>query len=106
MDQGQGRAYLKVLCLIKITYILHFYTFVNSALTLPVTIKCMEEKYHLNKTVVQFVLPLGMAINMNGTAMYYPMVALLVAQMQGMEVTMQMLITLWQAQINIFLYFA
>jgi len=66
-----------------------------SALTLPMTMKCMEENNKLAEPVSRFVLPLGMNINMNGSAMYYPMVTLFVAQMHGLNVSFQLLITLW-----------
>ncbi|CAG2108679.1 unnamed protein product [Medioppia subpectinata] len=66
----------------------------NRALTLPVTIKTMVDKYHLHPSVAQFVLPLGMNINMNGSAMYYPAVALFVAQMHNHTVTLQIIFTL------------
>ncbi|CAG2118442.1 unnamed protein product, partial [Medioppia subpectinata] len=66
----------------------------SSALTLPVTMKCMEEKNHLSQTVSQFVLPLAMTMHMPGAATYYPMVSLFVAQMHGMTITFQMTISL------------
>ncbi|CAG2114375.1 unnamed protein product [Medioppia subpectinata] len=67
----------------------------SSAMTLPVTIQCMEGKNKLSKIVSQFVLPLGMTLNMNGSALYYPMTTLFVAQMHGFPITFQMMITLW-----------
>ena len=36
--------------------------------------------------MVRFFLSSGMTLHMNGTAMYYPMVALFVAQMKGVHV--------------------
>ncbi|CAG2103087.1 unnamed protein product [Medioppia subpectinata] len=63
----------------------------SSAMTLPVTIQCMEGKNKLSKVVSQFVLPLGMTLNMNGSAMYYPMATLFVVQMHGLPITFQML---------------
>ncbi|XP_054167654.1 excitatory amino acid transporter 5-like isoform X2 [Oppia nitens] len=65
----------------------------SSAITLPVTMDCMIGKNQLAKPVGQFVLPLGMTIHMPGSAMYYPMVTLFVAQMHGLETTMHMFIT-------------
>ncbi len=66
-----------------------------SAITLPMTIKCMEEKNKLPEPVSKFVLPLGMTLHMNGTAMYFPMAALFVAQMHGMNINFQLIATLW-----------
>jgi solute carrier family 1 (high affinity glutamate transporter) protein 2 len=65
-----------------------------SALTLPMTMKCMEENNRLPEPVSKFVLPLGMTIHMNGSAMYYPMVTLFVAQMHGLSISFQLIITL------------
>lgn len=66
-----------------------------SALTLPITMKCMEENNKLPESVTRFVLPLGMTIHMNGFALYYPMVALFVSQMHGINISYQLLIILW-----------
>lgn len=54
----------------------------SSAMTLPVTMECMETKGGLSKIISKMVLPLGMTINMNGSAMYYPMVAVFVSQIK------------------------
>ncbi len=55
----------------------------------------MEEKNKLPEPVSKFVLPLGMTLHMNGTAMYFPMAALFVAQMHGMNINFQLIATLW-----------
>src|SRR5699024_3518892 len=57
-----------------------------SAVALPEMMRCMETNVKLPKRVLQTVLPLGMTINMNGSAMYYPMVALFVAQVKDVPV--------------------
>ena len=58
----------------------------SSAVTLPETMRCMETKVKLPKRVLQTVLPLGMTIHMNGPALYYPMVAIFVAQVKAVPV--------------------
>jgi Na+/H+-dicarboxylate symporter len=54
----------------------------------------MEENNKLPELVSRFVLPLGMTMNKNGTGMYYPMVALFVAQMHGLNISFQSIIAL------------
>ncbi|CAG2165049.1 unnamed protein product [Oppiella nova] len=66
----------------------------SSAITLPVTIECMENNVKLPKSVTRFVLPLGMNVHMNGFALYYPMMILFVAQMHGVEIGMQHMVML------------
>ena len=68
---------------------------ISSAISLPMTMKCMEGKEKLSKPIAQTVLPLGVTIHMNGAALYYPMVALFVAQMKQIEVDAFMLLVLW-----------
>ena len=58
-------------------------------MTLPFTLKCNEEANKINKIVTRFVLPLGMTLHMNGSAMYYSMVTLFIGQMQGMDIGFQ-----------------
>jgi Na+/H+-dicarboxylate symporter len=41
-----------------------------SSATLPVTIQCLEEKNGIDPRVARFALPIGAAINMDGTALY------------------------------------
>ncbi|CAG2115178.1 unnamed protein product [Medioppia subpectinata] len=46
----------------------------DSAMTLPVTIQCMEGTNKLSKLVSQFVLPLAMILNMNGSAIIFSLI--------------------------------
>ncbi|CAG2113613.1 unnamed protein product [Medioppia subpectinata] len=66
----------------------------SSAVTLPVTIKTMEDNVKLPERVTRFVLPLGVNVHMNGMAMYYPMVVLFVAQMHLVDIGVQHMIVL------------
>ena len=52
----------------------------SSGATLPVTMKCAEEKLGVSKEVSSFVLPLGATINMDGTALYQAVAAVFIAQ--------------------------
>ena len=55
----------------------------SSSATLPVTIKCLEEKNGVSSKISRFVLPIGATINMDGTALYEAVAAIFIAQMYG-----------------------
>ncbi len=55
----------------------------NSAATLPVTFRCLEENNHIDKRITRFVLPIGATINMDGTALYEAVAAIFIAQATG-----------------------
>ncbi len=46
------------------------FTTSSSAMTLPVTLDCVEHRGRVSNKVTSFVLPLGATINMDGTALY------------------------------------
>ncbi|KAH7064245.1 Sodium:dicarboxylate symporter [Paraphoma chrysanthemicola] len=52
----------------------------SSAATLPVTIRCVLER---GVPVTKFAVPLGCLINMDGTAIYFPIVVVFLAATQG-----------------------
>ena len=58
----------------------------------------MEEKNKLALPISHFFLPLGMTMNMPGTAMYFPMITIFVAQIHGMSITFAKLIPLWSVK--------
>lgn len=55
----------------------------SSSATLPVTMECAEEKNRVSRRMVQFVLPIGATVNMDGTALYEAVAAIFIAQMMG-----------------------
>ncbi|MDD2870466.1 MAG: dicarboxylate/amino acid:cation symporter [Candidatus Gracilibacteria bacterium] len=72
----------KYFMLIKEALLLGFSTASSSA-TMGLTMSVAKEKAKLNPDVVNFNIPLGTTINMNGTALYQAGVALFVSQMVG-----------------------
>ncbi|KAM0330092.1 hypothetical protein ACHAQA_004263 [Verticillium albo-atrum] len=56
----------------------------SSAATLPVTLRVVRERGVPN-TIVKFAVPLGCLINMDGTAIYFPVVCVFMAATQGMK---------------------
>ena len=52
----------------------------SSSATLPVTMQCAEKNAGVSRRSVEFVLPLGATINMDGTALYEAAAAIFMAQ--------------------------
>jgi Na+/H+-dicarboxylate symporter len=55
----------------------------SSGATLPVTLKCVEEKVGVSNRVTSFVIPMGATVNMDGTALYECAGVLFIAQVLG-----------------------
>lgn len=68
-------------------------SFFNSAGTLPVTFRCLEENLGIDKRVTRFVLPVGATINMDGTALYEAVAAIFIAQMNGIQLDPGQIVT-------------
>ncbi|KAL1960386.1 hypothetical protein VTO42DRAFT_8346 [Malbranchea cinnamomea] len=58
----------------------------SSAATLPVSLKCARHR-GVPETVSKFCVPLGCLINMDGTAIYFPVVVVFLAATQGHELS-------------------
>lgn len=59
----------------------------SSAAALPLNYKTCTEDLGVDETIASFVLPLGMTINMNGTAIMHIIGAAFIATCAGLEVT-------------------
>ncbi|GAA5484794.1 dicarboxylate/amino acid:cation symporter [Haloferula sargassicola] len=57
----------------------------SSSGTLPVTMRCVQEKAAVSKRTASFTLPLGATVNMDGTALYECVAVVFVAQVMGVE---------------------
>lgn len=60
--------------------ILTAFSTASSSATLPVTMECAEQNAGVSRQSVEFVLPLGATINMDGTALYEAAAAIFMAQ--------------------------
>ncbi|HWR12047.1 MAG TPA: dicarboxylate/amino acid:cation symporter [Rectinemataceae bacterium] len=60
----------------------------SSNATLPVTMRCAEEKLGIPRSICSFTLPLGATINMDGTAIYLGVCAIFIANAIGRPLTM------------------
>lgn len=57
----------------------------SSAATLPVTLKQVINEFKVSRSVANFVLPVGVTINMDGTSCYQAIAAVFIAQVFGMD---------------------
>lgn len=60
----------------------------SSSATLPVTIECAVDRAKIARESVEFVIPLGATINMDGTALYEAVAAIYIAQVIGVDLTL------------------
>ncbi|XP_067649746.1 excitatory amino acid transporter-like [Haliotis asinina] len=66
----------------------------SSAATLPVTIRCCEEKLKIDPTITRFVLPIGATINMDGGAMFQVVTSVYLAQLSRIHLEFLQVLTL------------
>lgn len=59
------------------------FTTTSSAATLPIEMIDAQEKLGVSKSVTQLVLPLGMALNSNGLALYLSLICITLMQLYG-----------------------
>lgn len=60
----------------------------SSSATLPLSIECAIENNRVPAPIVNFVLPLGATVNMDGTALYEAVAAVFIAQIYGIELSL------------------
>lgn len=56
----------------------------SSMATLPITMECIEKTGEVSATIYRFVLSLGATINMDGTAIYFPIAIVFMAEAEGL----------------------
>ena len=61
------------------------FTSSSSSNTLPISLACAEKRLGVSPAITAKVLPIGVTINMNGTALYQGVTALFVAQAFGVD---------------------
>lgn len=66
----------------------------SSAAALPLNVKTTVEELGVDEKIASFVLPLGMTINMNGTAIMQVVATLFIAGCAGYDVTLSQLIVI------------
>jgi Na+/H+-dicarboxylate symporter len=66
----------------------------SSNATLPVTMETAEEDLGVSRSVSSFVLPLGATVNMDGTALYQGVATVFIAQVYGVALGLDELLTI------------
>lgn len=66
----------------------------SSAATLPVTLRQCTKELGVSEGVANFVLPVGVTINMNGTSFYQSISAIFIAQVFGMDLSLMQQLTI------------
>jgi proton glutamate symport protein len=70
------------------------FTTSSSAATLPVTMKQVINELKVSKPIANFVLPVGVTINMDGTSCYQAIAAVFIAQVFGIDLTLTQQLTI------------
>lgn len=60
----------------------------SSAATMPVTIRTLEKSFGVPDSITTFSVPIGVTVNMDGTALFEVMAALFIAQVFGVDLSM------------------
>ncbi len=70
------------------------FTTSSSAATLPVTLKQVTRELKVSDSIANFVLPVGVTINMDGTSCYQAIAAVFIAQVFGIDLTVTQQLTI------------
>lgn len=65
-----------------------------SSATLPLMMKCVEEKNGVAKHISRFILPIGATVNMDGAALFQCVAAVFIAQLNGVSLDFVKIITI------------
>lgn len=60
----------------------------SSAAVMPLTLKTAEEKMKINTSVSRFIIPVGVSLNMDGTAVFQAIATMFLAQVYGIDMDM------------------
>ena len=71
----------------------------SSAVTLPVTLENVQNNLGVSKEICSFVLPLGVTLNMDGTAIYQASCALFVARAFNVPLTFGLQVHIFAAAV-------
>ncbi|XP_006898683.1 PREDICTED: neutral amino acid transporter B(0) [Elephantulus edwardii] len=66
----------------------------SSSATLPLMMKCVEEKNGVSKHISRFILPIGATVNMDGAALFQCVAAVFIAQLSHQSLDMVNIITI------------
>ncbi|MCB0407226.1 MAG: dicarboxylate/amino acid:cation symporter [Bdellovibrionales bacterium] len=60
----------------------------SSSATMPTTMRTLEKRFGVPESITTFSIPLGMTVNMDGTALFEVVAALFVAQVFGIDISL------------------
>lgn len=66
----------------------------SSSATLPLMMKCVEEKNGVSKHISRFILPIGATVNMDGAALFQCVAAVFIAQLNNIPLNFIQVITI------------
>jgi len=66
----------------------------SSSATMPTTMRTLEKRFGVPESITTFSVPLGMTVNMDGTALFEVVAALFVAQVFGVDISLTGQVTL------------
>lgn len=66
----------------------------SSSATLPSSLKTLQDDFGVSKSISSFTIPLGSTINMDGTAIMQGVATIFIAQIYGIDLTMNNFITI------------
>lgn len=66
----------------------------SSSATLPLMMKCVEEKNGVSKHISRFILPIGATVNMDGAALFQCVAAVFIAQLNSIPLNFIQVITI------------
>ncbi|XP_036392245.1 neutral amino acid transporter B(0) [Megalops cyprinoides] len=66
----------------------------SSSATLPLMMKCVEEKNGVSKHISRFILPIGATVNMDGAALFQCVAAVFIAQLNDVPLNFIQVITI------------
>jgi len=70
------------------------FTTSSSAATLPVNLEMVQNKLNVSKETASFILPVGTTINMDGTSCYQTIAILFIAQVLGIDLSLQQILVI------------
>ncbi|XP_053544786.1 neutral amino acid transporter B(0) [Bombina bombina] len=66
----------------------------SSSATLPLMMKCVEEKNGVSKQISRFILPIGATVNMDGAALFQCVAAVFIAQLNNVTLDFVQIVTI------------
>lgn len=72
----------------SVDYMMVAFSTRSSAASLPVSMQVAEQKLGVRPEIVGFAMPLGASMNQDGTVVWQPIAALFIAQLYGINLTM------------------